>query len=343
MAERESRWKVEAAAAREEAFRDGGVLRLSEVSALELPESLVHLGIAFDDRLIVVSTAADPEHTFAGRDETPGFASFPHSAASETYSIDVQLIQTHGPMEVRRVDRVPVAHPFVQATPEGGLLIVGARARWVDGEGERNAWIVGDDGSFQHSFCAGDGIQNVQATASGRVWVGYFDEGVFGNFGWGRDGAPSPLGQAGLVCWTSSGERGFAFDPPEGFGPIDDCYAMSVRGEEVWICYYSDFPVVRIGEDFEVDGWSCGVGGAHTIAANSGRVALVGGYRGLHDRIVFIETQPGDTSEPSVYRLAMPDGTELASSARCVARGRYVNVLVEGHWFRLDLDELELP
>lgn len=112
MAERESRWKVEAAAAREEAFRDGGVLRLSEVSALELPESLVHLGIAFDDRLIVVSTAADPEHTFAGRDETPGFASFPHSAASETYSIDVQLIQTHGPMEVRRVDRVPVCAPF---------------------------------------------------------------------------------------------------------------------------------------------------------------------------------------------------------------------------------------
>jgi len=30
------------------------------------------------------------------------------------------------------------------------------------------------------SFHAGDGIQDVEAAGDGTIWVGYFDEGVFG-------------------------------------------------------------------------------------------------------------------------------------------------------------------
>jgi hypothetical protein len=36
----------------------------------------------------------------------------------------------------------------------------------------------------------GDDIAHVQATDTGEIWVGYFDEGVYGNYGWGSSRLP---------------------------------------------------------------------------------------------------------------------------------------------------------
>lgn len=72
-------------------------------------------------------------------------------------------------------------------------------------------------------FLLGDGISHVQSDANGNIWTGYFDEGVFGNYGWA-----TPAGAAGLSCFTKSGEKIWGYEAPAGFDQIDDCDALNV-------------------------------------------------------------------------------------------------------------------
>ncbi len=341
VAERNARRLEDIAEARREAFQGARRIPLSHVAEVPTLGDLVYLGVGYDDRLVVATSSANPDRTYAGRDESPGFASFPHSMATERYRVEVLTLDANLTTSTRTIEEVPVAHPFVQPAPDGSVLLVGARARYADGQAEENAWLISPGGSIVSSFCAGDGIQSVQVDGSGRVWVGYFDEGVFGNFGWGSADSPPPLGQPGLVCWSITGERLYDYSPPPGFGPIDDCYAMSVGGDELWTCYYSDFPVVRVGRGFSVTGWTCGISGAHAMAVgDDGRVGLIGGYHGLSDRLVVAELGDGETTRSTTCQLVMPSGRDLPSNARLVARGRYVNALIDQQWLRVDIGDV---
>ena len=75
--------------------------------------------------------------------------------------------------------------------------------------------------------------------------MSYFDEGVFGNHGWGEPGGPGPLGRSGLPRWSGDGVLEYEFSPPDVSSAIADCYALSVIGEDAWTCYYTDFPSRR--------------------------------------------------------------------------------------------------
>lgn len=290
-------------------------VRLCDMGGLDVVGDVVHLGVAFDGRLIVVML-----------DELAG-------------SILVDLVSDDGALEQRSLEGLGVTHPFVQPTPDGELLIVAARSRWADGGAEPNAWLVARDGSVRRQFCLGDGVEALQVTPEGRVWAGYFDEGVFGNLGWGLPGRPEPLGGAGIVCWGLDGERLWDFSPPPGFDRIVDCYAMSATGEEVWACYDADFPIVRLRVDAPTVGWDLGIPGAGTIASTGDRVGLVGGYQGDHDRLV-VASLGAETAASRVLRLVMPDGAALPESAPVAGRGRFVHAVVGGAWLRLDLDQV---
>ena len=77
------------------------------------------------------------------------------------------------------------AFPRVQVLPDGEILAASTRCRrWKDGSYDLNARVYRPDGALKSEFCLGDGIEHMQTDTSGRIWVGYFDEGVFGNFGW---------------------------------------------------------------------------------------------------------------------------------------------------------------
>lgn len=113
-------------------------------------------------------------------------------------------------------------------------------------------WLLGDirggraavydrSGRYQRSLNVGDASNDLQTTPGGKIWVSYFDEGVYGS------GVGS---QQGVVCFDSSGRpifKYFDFAEQNGLPFIDDCYAMNVVNEdEVWLSYYSDFPLVCI-------------------------------------------------------------------------------------------------
>ncbi|CAI7663265.1 unnamed protein product [Penicillium discolor] len=79
----------------------------------------------------------------------------------------------------------------------------------------------------------GDGIQSVQVTANGTIWTSYFDEGIFGNYGWS-----DPIGSCGLLAWDEQGNK--LYENREA--DIADCYALNVVNEDqVWFYYYTDF------------------------------------------------------------------------------------------------------
>lgn len=98
-------------------------------------------------------------------------------------------------------------------------------------------------------------------------------------------------------------------------------------GETVWTCYYSDFPICRVGADGATTGWPNDPAGAGRIAVYEDRVALIGGYNGLFDRLVLCERGGSIVERPSTWQPVLPGGDVLPAGIWMAARGRYVHVL----------------
>jgi hypothetical protein len=338
-AQRVAARQVESARVRREVMTGARPAEMSAVRAIDHDGEVVHVSISFDDDLVVATSTANPDTTYAGRTVSPGGASFPRSG-TQPYALEVSVWRPDGLRQRVVVDDVPIAFPLVQSLPDGGLLVVGARAQLIDDTAEHNALIVDETGAIGETFCIGDGVQALQVTPSGQVWAGYHDEGVFGNFGWGVHRGHAPLGSHGLVRWSLAGERLYEFEPPDGLGPIDDCYAMCADGETVWTCFYSDFPICRLGADGATTGWLNDTAGAGLIAVYEDRVALIGGYNGLFDRLVLCELGDSIVERPSTWQLVLPGGDDLPAGAWMAARGRYIHALCSNTWFRLDIAAL---
>lgn len=112
---------------------------------------------------------------------------------------------------------------------------------WLLAESREGRGAIYDQsGHFLRSIDLGDGIEDIQATPDGQIWVSYFDEGVFG----------SGIGKYGAVCFDSHGKLRFNYGEyaeQQGLPFISDCYAMNVSSSgDVWLNYYTDFPLVHL-------------------------------------------------------------------------------------------------
>lgn len=153
------------------------------------------------------------------------------------------------------------------------FLLLGARCVNRKTGPDNNAWIVSRDGQVLSKFCLGDGIQNCVVKSDGEIITGYFDEGVFGNLGWGS----APIGRSGLRAWTS---EGVALWENTKY-PIYDCYALSLdAGENLWFYYYDDFSLVKTGgqDDLVLDPPLTGSNG-FAVLDNDNNFLFKGGYQ----------------------------------------------------------------
>ncbi len=118
------------------------------------------------------------------------------------------------------------------------ILLLGARSMmYKNGIPDQNAVFLTRHGKILSSTCFGDGIQECMVLGDGRIITSYFDEGVFGNFGWNK-----PLGDKGLVVWNRDGQK--IWENTKHF--IADCYAMNVDEQDnLWYYYYNDFDLVK--------------------------------------------------------------------------------------------------
>jgi Zn-dependent peptidase ImmA (M78 family) len=113
---------------------------------------------------------------------------------------------------------------------------------WLVAEGRGGfARVFDERANLIRTLDLGDAIEHVNTTPDGHIWVGYFDEGVFG----------SGIGDQGLVRFDSAGSPTFKYAEFASKGDlpfISDCYSLNVFDSSVYVSYYTDFPLVWISD-----------------------------------------------------------------------------------------------
>ena len=248
-------------------------------------------GFGLGGEILVATRQSREEPTF----QLPGFAIFPKSQLEA--GSDYRLLVQHPGQPVARVqvrgERIPCA--YVQPVPDG-VLVVGARCSWrqSESEPEKNAVVFDHCGVELRRFCLGDGINDVRVDRRGFIWVSYFDEGIFGNYGWEGSGR-RPLGAPGLVKFDGSGNSLAEYDAEAaGTDAICDAYAINLASDDdVWVYFYTDFPIVHWHRG-TYRRWRFGEGGANAMAVRNDRVALYGG----EGRLRILALEPEGSTRP---------------------------------------------
>ncbi len=225
--------------------------------------------------------------------------------------------------------------PMVDVFPDGRVLVAGPRCSWrSETDFDRNGAVIDPETGTVSRLLLGDGIEQVSIDTAGRIWVGYFDEGVFGNFGW-SDPGPPPIGAAGLVCFSETGEKVWAYD--QNRRQISDCYALNVHGGEAAAFTYTDFPVCMISGDFGRAWFETGLAGCKAFAISGHRVLFSGQYNdsahiGYHGTL--LAYRPGEFEQVTFRR---PDGAAVIAG-RIVGRGSRLYFFAGDAVYAADLD-----
>jgi hypothetical protein len=316
----------------------GQVVQLRRHAELAPPQTgdvLVTVSVGPSNEAVALWSDPSGRQALYGRSSTSGGASFPDSVLA--VGIPVRIVTyTPDTAAVVRVPELRLTHCTVQPLPAEQILVVASRCRWRPDSPDANAIVLNANGSVAQQAVFGDGIGHVLATESGKIWVGYFDEGVYGNYGWGGGRGPEPIGAPGIVRFAADLRPEWRYPGNDEADPIDDCYALNVVGESAWSTYYASFPVVRVADD-AVRSWpGCGAA-AHAMMVDGARCVLVGGYREDHDRLLAGNLDRGHFRS---YRLTLPGGRALPDNVRVIGRGTDLHVFAETIWFRLHLDDL---
>ena len=208
--------------------------------------------------------------------------------------------------------------PQADLFPNGKVLLVAARSQWRAQEDYDLNGVIYDPATGSMSrVLLGDGIERVCIDGRGLIWASYFDEGVFGNFGWGDPG-PEPVGSTGLACFAESGEKIWEFP-----GAMTDCYALNVSGSEVAAYYYSDFPICKVSRDFQVTHWKTDLRGCRELAVMGATVLLSGQYDDPPDIGYLGSLGANRLENVRQVRLMLPGHIEWNRN-RLLGRGKHI-------------------
>jgi hypothetical protein len=293
------------------------------------------------DEAVAVWTTPEGREAVTATTVSAAGASFPDPGAARPVAARITV---HAPelTTVTPVQDLALAHITVQPMPGGRFLVAGARCRWRTEGPDRNAVLYDADGQVLSEHVLGDGIAHVLATSTGQVWAGYFDEGIYGNYGWGLGDGPEPVGAYGIVRFSPDLEPAWHYPTYTEVGPwdaISDCYALNVDDRSAWACYDSDFPVVRI-RDGAVTGWHNNIKGVSALAVAGSRVALFGGYGPDHDRLAVTELDAEHARLSGEYRVVLPGGEPLVPGTQVIGRGSRLHFLTGSNWYQLDVGDI---
>lgn len=146
-------------------------------------------------------------------------------------ALHIVFLKGHSVRSTRIVEGVGRLSMHVQPYGDGWIVAHGRG-------GQANTYSAG--GAPLDTLNLGDAIADLQTLPDGRIWVSYFDEGVYG----------TGISTEGLVCFDRSGKPIFRFREhaqKSKLPHIDDCYALNVAmNGDVWVNYYSDFPLLLL-------------------------------------------------------------------------------------------------
>lgn len=183
----------------------------------------------------------------------------------------------------------------------------------------------------------GDGIEHLQVDNKGIIWIGYFDEGVFGF---------SDLSKNGLIALNKN-ERveyrhnHFISENPNSRGGrdifIDDLYALNVScGGKALLCPYAHFVVGEVKNGtYRMVLPEAPVSGAKGIARYEKYILFLGSYSN-RSQITAVDM---DTKQVRVCSLIDKDGT-VVRPLRIAARNSQFVIATENQIQRFDASEI---
>lgn len=237
-----------------------------------------------------------------------------------------------------------VRFPIIAPMKDGTLVVVDALCPWVpDSPPRHNAFVLDPTGKCLNSFHGGSSIMDVQCDTQNRIWISYFDEGVFGNHGWNSPG-PSGLGSGGLVCLSEDGTVLWSHNnmeiAPERF--IDDCYALNVIGRDACFYFYSDFVLGQIA-DFEAKPiyHEVPVSGSHAFAKRGQFLAFSAQYREEPTTCHLIDTAGTAETNARIADMACAETRAMTrSNTLTKGRGQWMHLVVGDLWLAYNLDDI---
>lgn len=219
--------------------------------------SLINCCFTYDLQLLVLEIEKRPEHmnnVLAPNlaNELKYFVSrYKHGVLQQSYPAFTSTISFH----------------FAQLTSDNQLLLIGGRTE----PDTNNAWLYDESGQVLANYYVGDGIEDVWLTKQNKLWVTYFDEGVFGSALSNTGVLQAQLTPTALTIeWEAAG-----FD-------IADCYASNTRTDnEFWFYAYTEFFLVQVKQD-TAQSFSCPIKGAHYFIFTKQGLIMGPGYDKQH-------------------------------------------------------------
>jgi hypothetical protein len=248
---------------------------------------------------------------FVTRRKNPDIVKVALSGPSRSWVRDLPGAQIHGPVELL-ADETILTRMFREDWPENA---------------SPDARISYQDGSVKTEFHIGEAM-HIQADMQGQFWAGYSDEGIYS----GR----SPLGGSGLICFDTDGRVQWDFLPPVGFDPISECYVLNCTNDAVWVCYYTDFPIMRIDSDFRVTAWTTDLSGPSQMAVHGDRLLVYGGYRENANDCWLLHLREYAAERIARVQLCLPPDVSL-DRAEVIGRGRGLHVFANDLWFHFEV------
>ncbi len=192
---------------------------------------------------------------------------------------------------------------FFDRFSDSSWIVVGA-----PGLGAANARVISSEGAVINRFSLGRGIKEVMIDAANRIWVTWLDEGIYGNDDWNAAGQGSPPSTNGVACFYPSGAVAFIPQWPDIPGAVVECYSLNVSHSGVWVCPYTDFPIVQFIENKPSRWWQNPLRGCTAIAVDGSLVLLAGGYFSQENRMALLVLDQNARCEFSgeIARWALP-------------------------------------
>ncbi|QTD39490.1 hypothetical protein [Sporosarcina sp. Te-1] len=230
---------------------------------------------------------------------------FPATVTEKSYGYQVIHIKD-GLKTVLLLPEEKWNYHFVQPIDEDHILLVCARSYYHDAQNiEKNARVYDKNGRFIRSFCLGDGIERVYVTKDQEIWTGYFDEGVYGNYGW-----EVPIGSSGLVGWDAFGRKIDSLEEEQEYH-IFECLGLNGAPDGgIWF-YFSIESKIGVRKDGKTSYYSPEDNMFRTFAMNGETVTV---HRGQETRTLSEMRREGDQYKTIRDILLMkPNGVPLIS------------------------------
>ncbi len=311
------------------------------VETLALPDaksSIVSTSVDANGNALLLIASRD-DQAKATATKSRGIGIFPKSRSASDLAFSL-VVQSGAGAETTKLPAMNITFPYIDQFSDGGCVLVGARSSWRSKDDfDLNGALIERGAKTAKRVCFGDGIEDVGIDDTDRIWISYFDEGVFGNFGWSHPG-PTGLGAGGVNCFDRTGQLLWQHNRDDATEHIDDCYAMNVSPLGVWFYFYTAFKVARVTEDFSVEYFETPIGGSHSFVTDGHRFVFSSQYREPATTFHATNLYKGKLVHRRKLSLGLPTGIE-ADQIKMKARGDKLHVFADKHWIVYDLGSFD--